>query len=464
MFFGNMVLMKIKKILPLFLLSLFYSIAAAAPTHVGELFGQPVTKEEFEFALGTTSIFSISGKEPGGDAERRIEAWKHLIFLREAERRHVQISKKAVQEELTRLLAEKNVVYGSYNYVKWVQDTFKEGPEVFEKRIENLLKVKTLIDRIMNPPPPAIREADAKQKFLNQYNSMAVEFVNFPTLEEAKTFYRTISAKKWDDEKIKNPKFSTPTGHISLEALIDLWQVPTDDSYRIHAMKIGEIAAPAKMYKGYGVFRLLEKKTADIAEYTEKKQKEYIDTLTKVYYYNNTQKVIQDIINAAKLRDYAQDKILVVETNQGAFELQLYPQVAPKACENMIGLAEKGYYDGTIFHRVIDHFMIQGGDPTGTGRGGRSLWGEPFQDEVYDQVQFEKRGILAMANSGPNTNASQFFITLTPTPQLNKKHTIFGEVTDGYEVVEKIGKTPTGENNKPLSEQKIIRLYLKKWA
>ena len=154
-------------------------------------------------------------------------------------------------------------------------------------------------------------------------------------------------------------------------------------------------------------------------------------------------------------------KIVVLETNQGLIEIKLMPDVAPKACENFIGLIQKGYYDGIIFHRVIKNFMIQGGDPTGTGTGGSSLWGTFFKDEVSSLVKFDKPGILAMANSGPNTNGSQFFITTVATPWLNMRHTIFGEVILGYDVVEKIKDTAVGAGDKPIVEQKIIKAYLK---
>lgn len=156
-----------------------------------------------------------------------------------------------------------------------------------------------------------------------------------------------------------------------------------------------------------------------------------------------------------------EEKIVVLETNQGLIEIKLMPDVAPKACENFIGLIQKGYYDGIIFHRVIKNFMIQGGDPTGTGTGGSSLWGASFKDEVSSLVKFDKPGILAMANSGPNTNGSQFFITTVATPWLNMRHTIFGEVILGYDVVEKIKDTAVGAGDKPIVEQKIIKAYLK---
>jgi len=156
-----------------------------------------------------------------------------------------------------------------------------------------------------------------------------------------------------------------------------------------------------------------------------------------------------------------EDTVVVLETNQGVIEIKLMPEVAPKACENFTKLVEQGYYDGLIFHRVIKNFMIQGGDPTGTGRGGQSVWGEPFEDEVRADVKFDRPGILAMANAGPNTNGSQFFITTAATPWLNMRHTIFGEVISGYDVVQKIEFSATGAADKPIAEQKIIKAYIK---
>ncbi len=164
---------------------------------------------------------------------------------------------------------------------------------------------------------------------------------------------------------------------------------------------------------------------------------------------------------SAQEESVGNESIVVLETNQGDIELKLFPDIAPKACENFLGLVKKGYYDGTVFHRVIKGFMIQGGDPTATGMGGESFFGAPFEDEVTPSVQFNKPGILAMANAGPGTNGSQFFITVAKTPWLNMRHTIFGEVIKGYDVVEKIENTATGANDKPREDQKIIKASVK---
>ena len=152
---------------------------------------------------------------------------------------------------------------------------------------------------------------------------------------------------------------------------------------------------------------------------------------------------------------------VVLETTSGNIEILLNEKVAPKACENFKKHIQNKYYDGIVFHRVIKDFMIQGGDPTGTGRGGESIWGDTFEDEVSDAVKFDKPGLLAMANSGPKTNGSQFFITTAETPWLHKRHTIFGEVTSGYSNVQAIEKQKTDGMDRPLDEQKIIRAYVK---
>jgi len=148
--------------------------------------------------------------------------------------------------------------------------------------------------------------------------------------------------------------------------------------------------------------------------------------------------------------------VAILETSMGSITCRLLPDVAPKAVENFVGLAKRGYYEGVVFHRVITDFMIQGGDPTGTGYGGKSIWEIPFEDEVSPEWRFDRPGILAMANTGrPRSNGSQFFVTLKETPWLNDRHTIFGEVIDGYDVVQAIGAVETGAQDKPIEEVKI---------
>jgi cyclophilin family peptidyl-prolyl cis-trans isomerase len=141
----------------------------------------------------------------------------------------------------------------------------------------------------------------------------------------------------------------------------------------------------------------------------------------------------------------------VVTTNKGAIEVELFDADAPNTVQNFVKLSRDGFYDGVVFHRVIEDFMIQGGDPTGTGMGGP---GYQFDDEANDHAV--ERGALAMANSGPNTNGSQFFIvTAEACPWLDGKHTVFGRVSSGMDVVDAIGGSATGPGDRPVDEIRI---------
>ncbi len=323
---------------------LFTSPAFSSSKTAGEIFGEPVSQEAYDFASKTISFFSLTAQENTSESARRTEIWNHLIFLHEAEKRGVVVAPATLENELKRLFQEKDITYGSLKYFEWVEKTFGEEESVVRRRVEDLLKIKSVIETIRKSDP----SGQALQKLLDQANIKDLQAA-------AKETPKSIPAK-------------------------------TESS----------------------------------------------------------------------------DPVLVFQTNQGNFEVRLFPKVAPKAVENMLGLAAKNYYDGIIFHRVIPGFMIQGGDPTGTGYHGDSLWGQPFEDETQPDVTFDKKGILAMANSGPNTNASQFFITLAPTPHLNGRHTIFGEIVSGMDVVEKIGKIKVGANDKPLEDQKMLKVFLKK--
>lgn len=173
-------------------------------------------------------------------------------------------------------------------------------------------------------------------------------------------------------------------------------------------------------------------------------------------------KVNSNIIEKENLFMSDSITVAVMKTNMGTIELELFADKTPKTVENFVGLANKGYYKGVIFHRVIKNFMIQGGDPSGTGRGGVSFWGGKFEDEIVPDLKFDGPGLLAMANAGPNTNGSQFFITLVPTPWLNGHHTIFGKVINGMDVVYAIGDVKTAPGDRPLKDVVIEEVKIEK--
>jgi peptidyl-prolyl cis-trans isomerase-like 1 len=155
--------------------------------------------------------------------------------------------------------------------------------------------------------------------------------------------------------------------------------------------------------------------------------------------------------------------VAVIETTMGKIEIELFPQYTPKTVENFVGLINKGYYNGVIFHRVINNFMIQTGDPTGTGRGGQSFWGGKFADEFSGALTHDSAGIVSMANSGPNTNGSQFFITLEATNWLDGKHSVFGKVIDGIDVVNAIGRVETVKpSDRPVKDVVMQKVSVEK--
>jgi len=147
---------------------------------------------------------------------------------------------------------------------------------------------------------------------------------------------------------------------------------------------------------------------------------------------------------------------VTLHTDVGDMKIELQCELCPKTCENFLALCASGYYDGNIFHRNMKGFMVQTGDPTGTGKGGNSIWGRKFPDEFKDELRHTTQGVVSMANNGPNTNGSQFFITYSTQPHLDLKYTVFGRVIDGFDALEELEKLPVNPKNyRPLTETRL---------
>lgn len=163
--------------------------------------------------------------------------------------------------------------------------------------------------------------------------------------------------------------------------------------------------------------------------------------------------------NTVKQTIPSKNSVAKFETSKGDFTIELFEDKAPITTKNFIDLVNKKFYDGLIFHRIIDGFMIQGGDPSGNGTGGP---GYKIPDEFHPDLKHDAAGIISMANSGPNTGGSQFFITLAPAPHLDNKHAVFGKVITGLDVVQAIGKVTTGANDKPVEDVVIKKITIQK--
>ena len=444
---------------------------------VGEAFGKPVTEKEFNNRLKLSTLFPRTDKKSRTGQEIRNEAWEYLVYGREAKEADVDVTKEELDAELKKVLSGKNISYGSKDYAAKVSKEFGTDAAAFEGLVRDLAIINKFI-KMKQEPEVSVSEEDMRQRFLNEYNSFESEYIVFDKWGDAESFIEKVkkSPRLWkdtyDEKKANGQKGASWINVMSLGALVDLWKIPEEDAYRILSHKEGDFIV-ANFYYGIAAFRLLYKREANPKEFDEKRKKYYKDTIAANKKWKLSKEYFDDVFKRAAYKDYAVEEkraateealekksLIALQTNKGEIDVRLFPDIAPKTCENFIALVEKGYYNNTIFHRVKKGFMIQGGDPTGAGSGGESIWKKPFEDEVRKDINFDRAGILAMANSGPNTNKSQFFITTAPATWLDQKHTIFGEVISGYETVEKIENVPTDPSDRPKEEVKIIKAYI----
>uniref|UniRef100_A0A669B5C5 RING-type E3 ubiquitin-protein ligase PPIL2 n=1 Tax=Oreochromis niloticus TaxID=8128 RepID=A0A669B5C5_ORENI len=272
-----------------------------------------------------------------------------------------------------------------------------------------------------------------------------------------------VSGNVFSYEAVEQLNIKTKT--ICIFLVMDEEKAKQDPAYHLKSTNLETRETLAELYKEYKGDELLASTMKEPqAKKTDKLNAAHYSTGRVSASFTSTAMTPATTHEADAIADdtvryqYVKKKGYVrLHTNKGDLNLELHCDKVPKAGENFIRLCKKGYYDGTIFHRSIRNFMIQGGDPTGTGTGGESFWGKPFKDEFRPNLSHTGRGILSMANSGPNTNKSQFFITFRSCTYLDRKHTVFGRVVGGFETLtamENIESDP--KTDKPKSEIKII--------
>ncbi|XP_019850074.1 PREDICTED: peptidyl-prolyl cis-trans isomerase-like 2 [Amphimedon queenslandica] len=298
----------------------------------------------------------------------------------------------------------------------------------------------------------------------NVYSYDAIERLNIST-KHFRDLIDDTPFKRSDILTIQDPKALDKFDisnfyHVQNNLLVDEEEIERAKKDPTYCLRVINPEAKAALEGLYQEYKAPEKKEKTKEKLTARNAAHYstgavaqsfTSTVAEVATYNEADILSQDVVRYSRVKKKGYVRL---HTNMGDLNLELHCDLVPKTCENFILLCKKGYYDDTIFHRSIRHFMIQGGDPTGTGRGGESAWGKPFDDEFKPQLTHSERGILSMANSGPNTNGSQFFITFKSCHHLDRKHSVFGKLVGGMDVLLKLERVRT-DKDRPMEEIKV---------
>ena len=248
---------------------------------VGEFsgWGMEVTLNNYYLVKSTIMIFGTKwGAQPQTEQELEDRTWEQLVLSYEAFRRGIKVTDKELDEEIAGMASGENVKFDRQKdrdgYVTWVKEKTKESVELFENQLRHLIQLENLRKQVLDSFKPEVTEEEAHQKFLNAYNTLELELVQFDELEKAQEFYKKMQKPElWDERLKQDPKFAQHTGFVSFEWLIDMWKLPKDDLYKMLKLEVNSIYPPIPVYKGYGVIRLLKKRVADEADFT--KQREY---------------------------------------------------------------------------------------------------------------------------------------------------------------------------------------------
>lgn len=290
--------MKKKMTVVLFILLSFFSTgivnaqeAKKGPEYIGEIFGVPVPMNNYNFVKSALIIFgNYWGPQPQTAQELEDCVWNDLILSYEAFRRNISPRQEDVEIEITKVLSLEKVDFDwkkdKDSYSKKIKERTGEPVELFENQIRHLTQLRELRKQVMDSIDPAVDENEAYQEFLNEYNTLSVELVQFDNFKGAQDFYNKVKkrAKFWDKEKQIRPDDFKRPGFVSLEFLMDMWKFQKEDAYNMMKMKIGSIYQPSPIYKGYGVFRILEIRQAQEEKYLELKKSYHKQIKTKKKY------------------------------------------------------------------------------------------------------------------------------------------------------------------------------------
>jgi hypothetical protein len=286
--------------------------AKIKPKYAGEIFGVTVPMDNYYVVKSAIQIFGNNwGAQPQTPQELDGAVWDELVLSFEAFRRNITVSRDEISEEVTKTLKSSKVEFDWVKdkdaYATWLKEKTGEPPQLFEEQIRHLMQIRKLRTQVMESIIPSVTDDEAYQEFLNEYNTLSVELLQFDELKSSEDFYKKIkkSAKLWDKEKKKRPKDFKRPGFVSLEFLMDMWKFPKADAYKMIKMKAQEFYPPAPIYKGYGVFRILETRPAEEAKYPQLKESYYAQLKTKKKYagFNDWFKKFKEQANIKKFKE-----------------------------------------------------------------------------------------------------------------------------------------------------------------
>jgi hypothetical protein len=284
--------------------------AQAEPQYMGEFLGVKVPQENYYFVKSVLLVFGSNGvRMPEGSKETEDRTWDELLLSYEAFLLNVNVTQVEIDQELGKILQQEKVSFDWKKdpaaLEKWVKEKVGEPVTLFKNQIRHMVQVEKLRQQVMKGIEPKVTDEEAHQKFLNEYNSLSVELAEFATEKEAQDFYKQAKAKRgfWDAEKKKRPKDFRRPGFVSTEFLMDIWRFPKDAVYKMMAMNKGDIHPPAPIYKGYGVFQVLEKRPANEADYAKVKNS-YFEKVKRRKKYDGLNEWFQNLKKQADIKTY----------------------------------------------------------------------------------------------------------------------------------------------------------------